>query len=696
MIVARPFALAAGVIAAALALLSPALATDGATVPQSARDRAAERAGTADVGTAGAGQSGLKTLYRTFGKYRLSTAAGGGQAVNTVTVVKPAADAKVLKAFLMSSAYLIGTNQVAETPDGVVAIDGAAVTWTAKQRNVFDFFEASAADVTALVRAKLNSAAVGNVSFSVQETANPKVAFHGHILAVVFRTPSDPEPRTIALMFGGQVPSGDVFELILTQPIDKTAPGARAEMGFGIGGSSQSSAGSSNRTIASVNGRLLTSSAGGQDDGTPGLITVGGVGDVRANPPANALPANPRTDDEYYNLLGSLTVASRRIRVETSNPSGDDNLFFAWFDLSAKSSSGVDSDGDGLLDAWETSGVDADGDGVVDLKLRPLGANPRRKDIFIAYAWMSAGPGESASHEPSAAVLQAVTDAFARAPVTNPDGSTGITVHWKHLGSVAHDDDLNPVWTEFDAIMDSKLTAAERRVYHRMLNAHAYNNGGSSGISRDIPASDFVESLGRFSTNPGTLVQRAGTIMHELGHNLGLRHGGVDHVNYKPNHLSVMGYLNQLDWLTRDSAPWLDYERFELGDMDENALREPPGLQAPGAEGELARYGVRWSHPFFSAYLSKTTGANANVDWNVSGAIDAGAFAQDVNRSGGRSVLRAAYSEWDNLIYDGGQIGASEPLTGAAARRSLVTSPDDLRELTEQDYLEMTRNRPRR
>ena len=33
--------------------------------------------------------------------------------------------------------------------------------------------------------------------------------------------------------------------------------------------------------------------------------------------------------------------------------------------------------------------------------------------------------------------------------------------------------------------------------------------------------------------------------MHELGHNLGLRHGGVDNVNCKPHHVSVMNYAYQ-------------------------------------------------------------------------------------------------------------------------------------------------------
>ena len=37
----------------------------------------------------------------------------------------------------------------------------------------------------------------------------------------------------------------------------------------------------------------------------------------------------------------------------------------------------------------------------------------------------------------------------------------------------------------------------------------------------------------------------ANTILHEVGHNLGLRHGGNVDCNYKPNYNSVMNYRYQ-------------------------------------------------------------------------------------------------------------------------------------------------------
>ena len=47
-------------------------------------------------------------------------------------------------------------------------------------------------------------------------------------------------------------------------------------------------------------------------------------------------------------------------------------------------------------------------------------------------------------------------------------------------------------------------------------------------------------SAGGTTAPEATNDQKIGTFIHELGHDLGLHHGSVDDVNYKPNHLSVM------------------------------------------------------------------------------------------------------------------------------------------------------------
>ena len=94
----------------------------------------------------------------------------------------------------------------------------------------------------------------------------------------------------------------------------------------------------------------------------------------------------------------------------------------------------LDTDEDGLMDIWEkpTRGVDADGDGTPDLRLAQLGANPYRKDLFLELDWLNprtSGGGQLWSCEPAPGVTARLAAAFATAPVSNPDGSTGITLH---------------------------------------------------------------------------------------------------------------------------------------------------------------------------------------------------------------------------------------------------------------------------
>ena len=626
--------------------------------------------------------SGLGVFFRKFGKYRLSVdAAGSNDLGHVVSVRKPAKDAVVEKAYLMAAS----NSNVAIGNDNVT-LDGAAVTWFDSVFNDISsspgYFNSVLADVTGIVKPKVDAAGAGTIDFALAEPFN-NFSIDGEVLAVVFRTPSDAEKRTIVLMFGGQQLAGDRFELTLAEPIDPKVRGSFANMGLGISYSAQPTG---QYSVVNVNGQRLSTSAGGQDDGSfadGALITAGGLGDVKANPVnPDAQPTDTRTDDEMYDLLKFLDADTDKILVDTYNPSDDDNIFFAWFEMSGKGDVNKDTDGDGLLDSWETSGYDHDGDGTVDVPIHKRGADPNRKDIFIAYAWMVASESEAVSHQPSKAALKAVIKAFKQAPVSNPDGSTGITLHFRNLGSVPHDADLNPVWDEFDAIMNPLVSEAERRIYHRMIAGHGYSGGGSSGLSRGIPASDFIETLGLFPSNPGTDTQRAGTIMHELGHNLGLRHGGVDHENYKPNHLSIMSYHNQLDWLLHKDGAKLDYERFDLLDLDETALDEKAALSRQGGDVPLRPYGVRW----FSAGTSKSKpqGANAKADWNNNIVNTDNPVAVDLNNSGGLGILRAHYPEWDNIIYDGGEIGAGEePL------QSLMTSPDDLQELSWDDYVAM-------
>ena len=102
----------------------------------------------------------------------------------------------------------------------------------------------------------------------------------------------------------------------------------------------------------------------------------------------------------------------------------------------------------------------------------------------------------------------------------------------------------------------------------------------------DIPANDQV----------GSVQVQAGTLMHELGHNLGLGHAGLATTpNCMPNYPSVMNYLYQTRGLTDSTGnEHIDYSNGLLLPMSENFLSSSiPMALLPG----LQKYRVRYYGP---------------------------------------------------------------------------------------------------
>jgi len=179
--------------------------------------------------------------------------------------------------------------------------------------------------------------------------------------------------------------------------------------------------------------------------------------------------------------------------------------------------------------------------------------------------------------------------------------------------------------------------------------------------------------------------------MHELGHNLGLRHGGPNNVTdmvYKPNHLSVMNYLymNNGDGLTVDGKTgFLDYSIFNFYSLDENSLSENDGIQLPndvepystplGDDDSGKDYSVLYfkngtdcKHSVNNRCLVSGKLIGESIDWNNNGIIENGRVSSDISWSGRTSPGSAAYygqgrnllevkSEWDNMDFRFGDIG---------------------------------------
>lgn len=223
----------------------------------------------------------------------------------------------------------------------------------------------------------------------------------------------------------------------------------------------------------------------------------------------------------------------------------------------------VDSDSDGLADAWESDGIDFDEDGKIDLDLNARGANPLRKTVFVEVDRMT-NEQVYIDRDTGKTSFELVEDAFKSAPVDNPDGTRGIDLIVDVGDADLKDAVLNTVVgmpKAFDDLKDakfgtaqeradSKIIAAKKLAYHYCIMAQALSTG-NSGLA-ELPGNDFVIVTDSPAGYLYAARTQAGTFMHELGHNLGLHHGGGgsddfgggDDVQYKPNLFSMMNY----DW----------------------------------------------------------------------------------------------------------------------------------------------------
>ncbi len=343
------------------------------------------------------------------------------------------------------------------------------------------------------------------------------------------------------------------------------------------------------------------------------------------------------------------------------------------------SGTAIDYDGDGMTDAEElrlglTSAVsaDTDGDGIDDklevhgtnyMSLLALGADPSSPDLFVECDYM---PG----FQPSASAMDDVVDRFAE---------HGITLHLdiddEITGSLVDFDigDVDDVWDEFDDIKDVWFDRADTTVHHYCLFTQAHSGGASTGLSRGIGGLDFIISLDSLM---GDEVAETGTFLHEFGHNLGLRHGGDENLNCKPNYLSVMNYLFQLTGLRRDGSYFADYSDFTVAPLNESNLDERDGLDPGDAwltETELARYRTRNALncvPGTPNTYRWTDRADRNIDWNRNGLRQSSVSANingdrvgDVDTGAAVLGVLTSHNDWLNLdlssSFDGSGAGAA-------------------------------------
>ncbi|MGV9383014.1 CARDB domain-containing protein [Nonomuraea sp. NPDC003707] len=185
----------------------------------------------------------------------------------------------------------------------------------------------------------------------------------------------------------------------------------------------------------------------------------------------------------------------------------------------------------------------------------------------------------------------------------------------------------------------------------------------------------------------GTARDQAGTLMHELGHALGLAHGGDTRTNYKPNYLSIMNYAYEPAGIPTglDPAPRrLDYSRGRMPRLDRDHLDESKAI-GPGDDY------ARWKIPSKPEQYGPVDPAVDWLDWNVNGTEDPPTIAADINSEDDVCVLAGTNNTIDSarmgddvqfsdaIIQGSDNTCQSTPLAGSddRGRDPILTDYDD-------------------
>ena len=311
----------------------------------------------------------------------------------------------------------------------------------------------------------------------------------------------------------------------------------------------------------------------------------------------------------------------------------------------------------------------------------------------------------------------------------------GVTLHIVEDESITHVTQIN-VWTDGDADLNNdfahikegsaasftdgrfgkaterqdangaKLLNMKHYVYRYGLFAHTWGSAcGPSGMGETL-GNDFIVSLGcnfvdrdAHTGSEGSRSEQAGTLMHEMGHTLNLRHGGpvagstsADYdMNCKVNYLSVMNYVRQFPGLlptgagttsTYDAAganpvtkwegvrvntvgttngdplpagtgtsTWpgtsLDYSRVAMASLVETGLSEASGVTAITPAQKVV----------FGPTPNTVANTGANVNWNLDADTADIAVSRDLNNVGIEACTSTAGqtqkggNDWANLKF---------------------------------------------
>lgn len=344
----------------------------------------------------------------------------------------------------------------------------------------------------------------------------------------------------------------------------------------------------------------------------------------------------------------------------------------------------LDSDGDGLTDDWENHGYTVDG---VTLDLPGMGADPRRKDLFLEIDSMGKLEGGVwVSHAPSTAAVMQVVDAFKRAPVLNPDHSRGICLRVAYsVGTDAvyavhpdceppapgvaldHGDHDLPEEEIGLSTCTGGATVASLRASKGATpapDAYRYAVFAGPGNSCEDPAYSGY-ALGNNLYVSVEEDDHATTLLHEVGHTLGLTHAGAktetgppcdgegaDSLCWLANYNSVMQYgRGYLGGTGADYGLYHGRPSQRSGTLDKCSTLSP---WEPGVGGTpFPDFSHGQLRPLDESKIDEEVGLcdGIDVDFDGDGSIASGEHAVDLDLKGGATDTHYDHPDWARLQF---------------------------------------------
>ncbi|MFC7419526.1 hypothetical protein ACFQNF_06500 [Iodobacter arcticus] len=230
---------------------------------------------------------------------------------------------------------------------------------------------------------------------------------------------------------------------------------------------------------------------------------------------------------------------------------------------------------------------------------------------------------------------------------------------------------------------DQSMDIRRKQVFHYLMMANSQKEDGTVGSSgyAELIGNDIIVTLGDWGLNTSSTNEinklinfQAATIMHELGHNLGLDHGGNEGANNKPNYYSVMNYLYQLTGLgsSAQSASAIDRYFFakQANGLGWNSLCKLDAgpcsrdFRIDYSDGSGSR--LDENNLSESAMIGRGS-FGAYADWNLDQQFNRSSYALDLNDDSNKAYLHD-YNDWGNLTLAFARVASGN--SGASMKRS--------------------------